>query len=339
MARSRAPGVPKTMSTRTIRSSTAEKRKRSPEAESAPAPAPAPKKARSATKAAPKKAAAAKKTVVSKVEGKTKIAEPTPTSVPSSPASSILSDLSEVPTELMTPSPPHTPVPIVTRALAPVSDRAAAPAPTPAPVTVRAPAAPAPVPAPVPATVITAPSPAAPTPAVSAKAPEPTPEPHPETLSLATHASIVAAVREVILPCLDLVEPMLEHTRACAKLPAGSRSEKMSYVDRQEARVLGVLADLRQQFGGVERKEGSEVIVDEQGEVEGAEERKDGGKDARGEEGQSGEVGQAEETVADEEVAEPMVAKKKKSPKRKTELELLGSPQGLTRTRSRASRV
>lgn len=167
----------------------------------------------------------------------------------------------------MTPSPVDASMPIVTHALAPASDRAAAPAPTPAPVAVRAPAAPAPVAA----TVVVAPSPAAPTPAVSAKAPALTPEPRSETLSPATHASIVAAVREVILPCFDLVEPMLEHTRACARLPAGSKSEEMSYVDQQETRVLDVLVNLRQRFGGVEREEGAGVIVDEQGEVEGTE--------------------------------------------------------------------
>lgn len=68
------------------------------------------------------------------------------------------------------------------------------------------------------------------------------------SLSPGTHAALTAALGAAILPCFELIDPLLEFTRACAVIKAGSARQQ--YVDEQEMRVRVVVEGLRGRFGG-----------------------------------------------------------------------------------------
>lgn len=69
------------------------------------------------------------------------------------------------------------------------------------------------------------------------------------TISPGTHAAIVAATREAILRCLELVSLMVTFMRLCATMTASG--EGKDRVERLEHQVLDIIARLEVEFGGV----------------------------------------------------------------------------------------
>jgi hypothetical protein len=79
-------------------------------------------------------------------------------------------------------------------------------------------------------------------------------------------AATTAAVYSAMLACLDLIDPLMEFTRACAKLPAGSPKQKR--VDEEEQRVRDVFERLRERFENAPVGEETKVVFNEFDEAE-----------------------------------------------------------------------
>ncbi|KAJ4384501.1 hypothetical protein N0V86_000100 [Didymella sp. IMI 355093] len=69
-----------------------------------------------------------------------------------------------------------------------------------------------------------------------------------------------------MLPCLDLIDPLMEFTRACARLPAGS--PKLKRVDGEEQKVRDVVERLKERFENPPVAEKIKVVFDEFDEAE-----------------------------------------------------------------------
>lgn len=146
------------------------------------------------------------------------------------------------------------------------------------------------------------------------------------TLSPAIQAVIVTAVRDAIRPCLRLVGPMVNHTRACARFAAGEATvDEMNEGQEVVYRwIVRVARELGEPPVGINREtnEGAEGSVGER-EAEASEESS-GGED-------SGEDGEHEEEEEEEGTRKPKKeGQKKRAPRRRSEAELLGPAPELT---------
>lgn len=144
-------------------------------------------------------------------------------------------------------------------------------------------------------------------------------------------AVISTAVGAALLPCLDLLEPLMEFTRACSKIQAGS--PRQAFIDERERRVHAVLHRLRVQFTSPPVLESLEGSRNEHGEAEAVDSEVDE------EEEEEEEVEEEVEEKAVRKVERKVAGKGTRRPgKRKTELAKLGLVQEEPRPR-RTSRA
>jgi hypothetical protein len=79
-------------------------------------------------------------------------------------------------------------------------------------------------------------------------------------------AAITAAVYSAILPCLDLIDPLMEFTRACSSTKTSSTKRKTA--DAQEQKVRAVVDALRERFENPPVPKSPEVVFNEHDEAE-----------------------------------------------------------------------
>lgn len=79
-------------------------------------------------------------------------------------------------------------------------------------------------------------------------------------------AAITAAVYSVLLPCLDLIDPLMEFTRACSSVKIGTPKSK--FADEREQEVRKVVEELRERFGNPPAPRSPKVVFNEHDETE-----------------------------------------------------------------------
>lgn len=79
-------------------------------------------------------------------------------------------------------------------------------------------------------------------------------------------AAITAAVYSAILPCLDLIDPLMEFMRACSSTKTSSTKRKTA--DAQEQKVRAVVDALRERFENPPVPKSPEVVFNEHDEAE-----------------------------------------------------------------------